>query len=194
VRFTARAHGGLANGSITRTFRTWKRPQVKVGGRYHVGPVDLVVDSLTRVPLRSVTDADAQAAGFDDAPSMRTYLGRLRSFGDDDEVWRVDFHAVPPDDAPSLAEETDLTDADVEALRKRLDRLDAASSTGPWTRCYLELIAENPGVVSTELAAKVGRERAAFKTDVRKLKRMGLTISLEVGYRISPRGEAFLAR
>jgi hypothetical protein len=193
VRFTARAHEGLANGSITRTFRTWKRPQVKVGGRYHVGPVDLVVDSLSRVSLKSVTDADARAAGFDDVQSMRDYLGRLRSL-DGDEVWRVDFHAVAPDDAPSLAEQVDLTDGEAEALRKRLDRLDGASPTGPWTRRYLVLIAEKPGVVSTQLAEEVGRERAAFKSDVRKLKRLGLTISLEVGYRISPRGEAFLSR
>ena len=31
-----------------------------------------------------------------------------------------------------------------------------------------------------------------FKTDVRKLKELGLTESLEVGYRLSPRGEAVL--
>ena len=31
-----------------------------------------------------------------------------------------------------------------------------------------------------------------FKRDVRKLKEMGLTISLLVGYELSPRGEAYL--
>jgi hypothetical protein len=38
----------------------------------------------------------------------------------------------------------------------------------------------------------VGRETAPFKLDVRKLKNLGLTISLEVGYELSPRGQAFL--
>jgi hypothetical protein len=36
-------------------------------------------------------------------------------------------------------------------------------------------------------------ETQAFKTDVRKLKGLGLTESLEVGYRLSPRGVALLA-
>jgi hypothetical protein len=40
----------------------------------------------------------------------------------------------------------------------------------------------------------MGRERLAFKTDVRKLKALGLTESLPVGYRLSPRGEAWLTR
>jgi transposase len=37
------------------------------------------------------------------------------------------------------------------------------------------------------------RERHPFKADVRKLKELGLTESLEVGYRLSPRGRALLA-
>ena len=31
-----------------------------------------------------------------------------------------------------------------------------------------------------------------FKRDVRKLKELGLTESLEIGYRLSPRGVAFM--
>lgn len=36
-------------------------------------------------------------------------------------------------------------------------------------------------------------EKLAFKADVRKLKELGLTESLDVGYRLSARGEAALA-
>ena len=36
------------------------------------------------------------------------------------------------------------------------------------------------------------RERLPFKADVRKLKNLGLTISLGVGYELSPRGQAYL--
>jgi hypothetical protein len=43
------------------------------------------------------------------------------------------------------------------------------------------------------LAEAAGQERLAFKTRVRRLKALGLTESLEVGYRLSPRGRAFLA-
>lgn len=192
--FTAQAHDGLARGEITRTFRAWERPQVRQGGRYHAGPVDLIVDRLSQVRLRRITDEDARRAGFPDRDALVAYLTARRELRTDSKVWRVDFHAVEREAGPSIADDRELTDADVEELQRRLDRLDAASATGPWTRETLAAIAANPGVVSTELAERLGRERAAFKVDVRKLKRLGLTISLDVGYRISPRGEAFLAR
>ena len=57
----------------------------------------------------------------------------------------------------------------------------------------LDIIARRPAVVSTELAGELGRERADFKLDVRKLKKLGLTHSLDVGYELSPRGRALLA-
>jgi DNA-binding MarR family transcriptional regulator len=58
----------------------------------------------------------------------------------------------------------------------------------------LRLIAERPGVVARDLAVALGRDRASFKADVRKLKELGLTESLQVGYRLSPRGRALLER
>jgi hypothetical protein len=80
----------------------------------------------------------------------------------------------------------------VAELDRRLDRLDRASASGPWTAATLALIAERPAVRAGDLAPVLGRELAPFKLDVRKLKNLGLTISLEVGYRLSPRGEAYL--
>ncbi|WP_237726870.1 hypothetical protein [Rhodococcus jostii] len=54
-------------------------------------------------------------------------------------------------------------------------------------------VADNPGRRAPDLAASLGRETEPFKRDVRKLKNLGLTHSLDVGYRISPRGVAYLA-
>ena len=48
----------------------------------------------------------------------------------------------------------------------------------------------HPTVRAPDLAARVGRETADFKKDVRKLKELGLTESLDIGYLLSPRGEA----
>jgi hypothetical protein len=81
----------------------------------------------------------------------------------------------------------------VAEIDRRLQRLDRAASHGPWTAGTLAIIAERPEVRAAELAAALGRERAPFKLDVRKLKALGLTLSLEKGYRLSPRGEAYLA-
>ena len=62
----------------------------------------------------------------------------------------------------------------------------------PWTRQYLEMIGANEAVRAPDLAARVGLDVPRFKRRVRQLKGLGLTISLDVGYRLSPRGRAFL--
>ena len=75
----------------------------------------------------------------------------------------------------------------------RLARTDAASAA-PWTGHYLQLIAGQPGVASTKLARQADVAVPMFKRRVRQLKELGLTESLEVGYRLSPRGLALLDR
>jgi hypothetical protein len=188
VLFSADKHAGLADGSITLTFRTWRRPLVRVGGRHHVGGLTLVVDELARMNATEISDSDARAAGFADGAALRARLGNA------EEVWRVAFHCDGADERIALRTDDALTDDVLATITVRLDRLDRTSPHGAWTRATLELIAARPGVVSTELAGTLGRERFSFKTDVRKLKALGLTESLEVGYRLSPRGRAFLAR
>jgi hypothetical protein len=82
--------------------------------------------------------------------------------------------------------------AEFAAIVSRLARIDAAAPA-PWTTRYLELIAERPGVVSRVLAAQVDADVLPLKRRrVRQLKELGLTESLEVGYRLSPRGRAVL--
>ena len=46
---------------------------------------------------------------------------------------------------------------------------------------------------AADLAPELGLERLPFKARVRRLKELGLTESLERGYRLSPRGAAYLA-
>jgi hypothetical protein len=109
-----------------------------------------------------------------------------------DPVYRVRFHPVlEPDPRDVLAADAELSDADLAAIDRRLARLDAASTYGPWTAATLAIIAERPAVRAADLAAALGRERAPFKLDVRKLKALGLTLSLDIGYRLSPRGQAY---
>jgi hypothetical protein len=205
VLFSADAHPGLARGDITLTFRTWRRPQVRVGGAYRVGGTTLVVDEVGEVRVGDITEADARRAGAADRRALLDRMATRRrgryspaatfALADDTRVWRVAFHREEADEdgEPRLADRDDLTAEDRAGIDRRLERLDAAGAAGPWTRPTLALIATHPGVVSTTLAATLGRERMAFKADVRKLKRLGLTESLRTGYRLSPRGRAYLA-
>jgi hypothetical protein len=187
--FTADAWPGLADGSITVTIRTWTRPQAKTGGRYRVAGLLLEATDVRQVRVDDLTEADALAAG---ERTLQQLLARLGHPDPDRALWRVQFHCVGRDDRAERREHDDLTADEIVALRVRLDRLDARSPAGPWTRTTLRLIEKYPGVVSTALARHAQQERPAFKINVRKLKEMGLTESLDVGYRLSPRGAALL--
>ena len=94
----------------------------------------------------------------------------------------------------ALRERAEITAAERAELDRRLDGFDERSPRGPWTRQTLRTIAERPAVRAPDLAAAAGVETKRYKTDVRKLKELGLTESLEVGYRLSPRGRAYLRR
>lgn len=183
--FDAGSWPGLADGSITVTFRPWKRPQARVGGRYRVGGLLLEAMSLTEVSPVTITDADATSAGAVDREALIDRFGQPMP----DTVWRVDLRYVGPDDRIARRNDDGLDADQLAAVRATLERLDRGS---PWTRSTMLLIERYPGVVSTALARHAGKERPAFKIDVRKLKELGLTESLDVGYRLSPRGQAVL--
>jgi hypothetical protein len=190
VLFAKWAWDGVADGSITVTFRRWKRRQAVAGHVYRTAAGRIVVTAVDVVDEAAVTDADARASGYRSAAAL---LGDLRGTSEL-PLYRIRFHAVrDPDPRDELAATATLTDEERADLDRRLDRLDRASRHGPWTRQVLELVAARPAVRAGDLAEALGRERLDFKVDVRKLKALGLTLSLPVGYRLSPRGEAYLA-
>ena len=142
----------------------------------------------SRWSARRSRAADAARAGH---ASLDELFAELDERGDA-QIWRIELHWAGEDPRRALREQADLDGAELERLRDRLGRLDRASRHGPWTRQTLELIARQPEVRAADLAASIGREKLPFKRDVRKLKELGLTESLLVGYRLSPRGRALL--
>ena len=188
--FEQRLWAGLADGTVTVTFRRWRRPRARVGARHRTPAGILAVDAVTEVDPAAISDDDARAAGFGSRAELLTRLDRH----EEGPVYRVDFHHAGADPREALRRADDLPEAELAGLLARLGRLDRAGRDGPWTAATLRLIGDRPGVRAAELAAAVGRERHPFKTDVRKLKELGLTESLEIGYRLSPRGRALLSR
>lgn len=188
--FPKRFWEGLVDGSVTVAFRYWKRPSVKAGGTLHAPVGVLAIDAVDRVALRDVTVADARAAGYETRAALVADLERYRR--PDTLLHRIAFRYAGEDPRRALREDDRLDAAEIAALRARLARMDRASHHGPWTLQVLALIGDNPGVLAADLAVQRGRERLPFKADVRKLKALGLTESLRVGYRLSPRGRAFL--
>ena len=169
---------------------------VKAGVRYRSHPIGVLeVLGVTAVKLGQVSDAEAQRSGFASAQELAEYLAAMQPVDASTELWRVELRHVGDDDAKAVAYESALSPEDVAALTAKLERLDRASTHGPWTMAVLDAIRRRPATRAADLAAEeFGRERDPFKIDVRKLKNLGLTHSLEVGYELSPRGEEYLRR
>jgi len=197
ILFQKRFLAGIADGSITRTFRFWAKPQVKVGGRYRCHPIGVIdVESIDRVRIGEITDDEARCSGFENRGDLIAYMAGVGGddLGPDREVFRIGFRHGGDGDRVSIALETSLSDTDVETIAKKLRGYDERSPNGPWTAATLELIRKNPRVAASKLAAKLKREKLEFKADVVKLKKLGLTQSFEVGYEVSPRGLEWLKR
>ena len=189
MRFEQRLRDGIHSGGTVLAFRRWKRSQVVPGRRYRTGTDMVEVETVDVVEPSSVDAAQARQAGY---ASVGELLDDLR--GDPAlPVYRIRLRRIEePDPRDELARAASLTEADVAAIAARLARMDSSSSRGPWTGAVLALIADRPGIVSTVLAEAMGWERQDFKLHVRRLKELGLTLSLDVGYRLSPRGESYL--
>lgn len=188
-------HEGLASGHITLTFRRWQTPHVKAGGRYRCHPIGVLqVDDVRQVAVREITEDDAVRSGFATRAELLAYLrespGATEPLNAKTVVWRVELHHGGDGDRVDLALNDDLTADDVETIRAKLAKMDRDT---PWTAATLAIIEKNPRVVASQLAKTLGRVREEFKADVRKLKKLGLTQSFEVGYEIAPRGRAYLA-
>ncbi len=178
---------GIRNGSISLAFRRWKRPTVKTGGTLLTSAGQLAIGTVTRVALDEISEYESHQAGYPDLASLLTELESRP----DGEFYRIEIGSLTADPRIALRAQ-ELAPTEAAAVRNKLKRMDEGSAEGAWTLATLKMIARHPGTRALDLAAMVGREKAPFKVDVRKLKRLGLTESLEVGYRISPRGQQLL--
>lgn len=179
---------GIANGSITLVLRRWDAARAKVGGTQRTVAGTIRIDDIAEHSGGyRVTAAQARAAGYPDAKAAQMELDRRPA----EHTYVISVSFLAPDERPQLAADGRLSPADVDAIAARLARWDAAAEN-PWTRAYLEMVGANEAVRAPDLAARVGLEVPRFKRRVRQLKGLGLTISLDVGYRLSPRGRAFL--
>jgi hypothetical protein len=190
VLFKRHALDGLANGTVTVAFRRWARPRVRAGGQLRTAVGVLAVDSVEEMEFADITEDDARRAGFASLSDLLDDLATQR----EGRVFRIALHVAGPDPRAELRGCDALTDDELAEVERRLARLDAASRHGAWTLAVLRLIRDRPEVRAGDLAPTRGQEKLAFKRDVRKLKELGLTESLEIGYRLSARGRAVLGR
>jgi hypothetical protein len=187
MRFPPDTLAAIADGRVDRAFRRWERPRVRAGGRQRTAIGVIGFEAVEPTTREELTEEDARRSGIASLGELLRFLDR-RTIG---TIYRIRLRLVGADPRVALRE-TLPDEGELADIERRLARLDRASTHGPWTRAVLETVRDHPEVRAADLAPRFGRERLAFKADVRRLKELGLTESLEVGYRLSPRGRAFL--
>ena len=186
--FKTRFHEGIRNGAIRCTVRIWQRPHVKVGGRYTLGAVAVVVERIYESSLDDVSPALARSCGFDSVAD----LVKTAKHGPGERVFIIDFHYDACQGARPALQTGPISAEEIAVLVQKLEGMDRRSKIGAWSVATLREIQARPGVSAAKLARSFGRPREDFKRDVRKLNNLGLTFSLETGYRLTPKGEALL--
>jgi DNA-binding MarR family transcriptional regulator len=173
-------------GRISLVFRKWRRPTVKAGGSLKTALGVLAIQAVDKVT--TISAADARRAGYD---SRATLLAELAA--QEGTLYRIGVAFAGEDPRIALRLSDKLNAADWAELSQHLARLDAGKA-GPWVARVLALIGRNPETAAGLLADEIGWDKPAFKTRVRQLKERGLTESLDVGYRLTPRGRAVLRK
>jgi hypothetical protein len=94
VQFSEELRDDVLSGDITLSFRLWRRPQVKVGGRYPVSSGWIEVDAIEVVPFASVDEDDVRLCGEPDRESLRRRAAHAGPIDEDTMLYRVEFHVV----------------------------------------------------------------------------------------------------
>lgn len=179
---------GIKSGTISLAFRKWKKLTVSEGSliKTSVGVIKII--SVEDIALQNISDGDAEKAGFKNASSLVQLLEEQK----EGVIYKIAVAFDSENPQIVLQEKFQFEEGELEGLKSELEILDKYSKIGKWTTKTLQVIRENPKMKAADLAVKARKEKEWLKLNVRKLKSMGLTISHEPGYTLSPRGEAYL--
>jgi hypothetical protein len=185
--FTQAALEAIAAGDVTVAFRRWRAARVRPGSTIRTGLGVIAIINVVAIELEDITPEDVRRAGF---ATPRALLEQLDAR--DGQLYRIDLRPAGEDPRLALRTRAEMSAKERDDLLRRLARLGARTSDGAWAVRTLRLIASHPATRAAKLAGMIGIETQRFKTRVRQLKELGLTESLEIGYRLSPRGRAVL--
>ena len=179
----------IKTGEISLVFRKWRKVGVKAGGTQLTQSGVIGIDAVEEIGESDLTARDAVEAGFFSLDELRESLVKDTREG---ALYRIRLHYAGDDPRIALRSGDSLSDEELSQVLGKLAKMDAASKRGPWTRQYLQLIHDMPATHAIVLARSIGLDNLVFKPNVRKLKALGLTISLSPGYRLSSRGQKVL--
>ncbi|MEM8892661.1 MAG: hypothetical protein AAGD28_32070 [Bacteroidota bacterium] len=179
----------IKGGEIKLAFRKWKARKAKEGSLIKTSIGELRILAVDEIEESEISENDAKAAGFNSKKDLLEILQKRK----EGSLYKIALAYHGEDPRIALRNQSEISPEEFEQLKTKLEKMDARSKSGPWTLEILRAIHKNPELRAADLAALTAREKDWLKPNIRKLKNLGLTISLEVGYRISNRGEAFLS-
>jgi hypothetical protein len=179
---------GIKSGTITLAFRRWEKPNVKKGSTMKTAVGVIRVIDVAPTKENAVTKTDATRAGYESVDLLMNDLNK----GTSGTIYKVRVKYESEDPRLDLREKTDLQEDEFQKLKTKLDRLD--KTRGPWVLKVMKLIKRYPERRAGDLAEMMQMDKLDFKVNVRKLKNLGLTISHEIGYSLSPLGEIVMER
>ncbi|MCE7072536.1 hypothetical protein LZG74_19625 [Dyadobacter sp. CY327] len=179
---------GIMSGNVSLAFRKWKKLSIRKGSLLQTSIGVVKITDLAETELFKITDEDARLAGYENAQAVTSELEKVTNGA----IYRIELGYESPDPRIGQREQKEITNEELEALKEKLLNLDKFSNQGKWTTKVLKAIQDNPKLPAVALATKVNKEKEWLKTNVRKLKNLGLTISHEPGYTLSPLGEYVL--
>ncbi|HEV7317011.1 MAG TPA: hypothetical protein VGO04_00160 [Ensifer sp.] len=185
--FRQAALAGIAGGRVTLAFRRWTKPTVKAGGTLRTAIGVLAIDAVDVIDADAITAQEVERAGYAD----RDTLLRELAARPDGHCYRIVFHLAGSDPRIALRETAALRSEDRAQIARKLATFDRSAGTA-WTLPVLQRIAAQDGTTAAQLSTAIGMEKLKLKAQIRKLKELGLTESLTVGYRLSARGRAYL--
>ncbi|NNU63368.1 helix-turn-helix domain-containing protein [Ochrobactrum soli] len=181
---------GIEEGRISLAFRRWTKPTVRAGGSLRTAIGILAIESVEPFRQDDISREDARRAGFDTREALFAELDK----GCGGTLYRVGFHLFGPDPREALRRQDQLSAEELATLQRRLASLDQRSQSGAWTAKAIHLIGGRDGRTAGEIAENLGIDKPTVKRRIRQLKELGLTESLQSGYRLSERGRAIYKR
>ncbi|MFC7340328.1 hypothetical protein [Saccharopolyspora griseoalba] len=184
--FSDRVARAVAAGEVTEAYRRAPRRPAEPGDRVRTVAGLVGITEVTEVDPGRVSDEQARCAGFNSAAGLRSSLAKHGT----GPVFRLRLVPAGPGEPPP-PEPVVLDDGRRRVIEARLARLDADSPRGPWTADLLGRLSAGP-VRAAELAAQHQRPVSRCKSQLWRLRELGLVESVAAGMRLTGLGVAYV--
>lgn len=179
---------GIRSGKVNLAFRKWKSTVLKKGSllKTAIGIVEITDIAVINEP--HINEIDAQKAGFTDLESLLRSI-HVNEIG---RIYKIHVRYYGEDPRLKLRDKKSMGQGEINNLLSKLSQMDKYSRNGFWTKDILIAINDNPRMSAAQLSEITGRSKEWLKLNIRKLKNLGLTISHDPGYEISPTGKLLI--